>query len=277
MEQRLRRADGEYRRHWVRRVPLRDQAGNVKNWYAVGFDIEDRKRAEDAVRASEARLAKAQRDLELTIDSIPVMVSTFDADGTRSFVNKTWQIYTGHGQQEATGEGLNTSIYYHPDDIERFDDAWREAQTKGEMMSVDVRTRRADDMYRWYTMRRAFTARPTRMEKLSNGIPLVNVEDQRVAENGPSAKRAKLASAERELRLMIDSIPVMVTTYQPDGTRIFVNQAWQRYTGISQEEACGSDSMIAVHSDHLEQGDAMWQASLARGNPRIQEKCSTEV
>ena len=272
VEQRLRRADGEYRRHWVRRVPLRDQAGNVKNWYAVGFDIEDRKRAEDAVRASEARLAKAQRDLELTIDSIPVMVSTFDADGTRSFVNKTWQIYTGHGQQEATGEGLNTSIYYHPDDIERFDDAWREAQTKGEMMSVDVRTRRADGMYRWYTMRRA----PLRDEngKIVKWYSVgVDVEDQRVAENAVRESEAKLASAERELRLMIDSIPVMVTTYQPDGTRIFVNQAWQRYTGISQEEACGSDSMIAVHSDHLEQGDAMWQASLAKGKPFIQEKC----
>jgi PAS domain S-box-containing protein len=61
LEQRLRRADGEYRWHMTRRVPLRDEKGNIIRWYGVGFDIEDRKRAEDALRQSEAYLAEAQR------------------------------------------------------------------------------------------------------------------------------------------------------------------------------------------------------------------------
>ncbi|MGZ5202992.1 MAG: PAS domain-containing protein, partial [Telluria sp.] len=61
MEQRLRRADGEYRRFWVRRVPLRDESGTVIKWYGVGHDIEDQKRAESALRRSEAYLAEAQR------------------------------------------------------------------------------------------------------------------------------------------------------------------------------------------------------------------------
>jgi PAS domain-containing protein len=38
----------------VRRVPLRDEHGEVIKWYSVGFDIEDRKRAEAALRRSEA-------------------------------------------------------------------------------------------------------------------------------------------------------------------------------------------------------------------------------
>ena len=61
MEQRLRRADGEYRRFWVRRVPLHDDSGAVVKWYGVGHDIEDQKRAESALRRSEAYLAEAQR------------------------------------------------------------------------------------------------------------------------------------------------------------------------------------------------------------------------
>jgi PAS domain S-box-containing protein len=61
MEQRLRRADGEYRRFWVRRVPLHDESGAVVKWYGVGHDIEDQKRAESALRRSEAYLAEAQR------------------------------------------------------------------------------------------------------------------------------------------------------------------------------------------------------------------------
>jgi PAS domain S-box-containing protein len=270
VEQRLRRADGEYRWHWVRRAPLQDQDGHVKNWYAVGFEIEDRKRAEDALRASEAQLARAQRELELTIDSIPVMVSTFDADGTRSFVNKTWQTYTGHGPQQATGKGLDTSIYYHPDDIERFDEAWREAQTKGTIMSVDVRTRRADGVYRWYTMRRA----PLRDDngKIAKWYSVgVDVEDQRVAENAVRESEAKLASAERELRLMIDSIPVMVLRHRADGTIDFVNQVGRDYSGRMTTKWAGRVSII-THPEDVPRLEAAWDVALVTG-----ERFETEL
>jgi PAS domain S-box-containing protein len=196
LEQRLRRADGEYRWHWVRRVPLHDDSGNVIKWYAVAFDIEDRRLAEEAQRRSESALSEARRELQLTIDSIPVMVSTFDPDGTRSFVNQQWQNYTGHTPREATGKGLNTSVYYHPDDVQRFDKAWRDAQAKGETLSVDVRTRRADGTYRWYTMRRA----PLRDERgnivkwYSVGI---DVDDQKTAENALQRSEANLAEAQK--------------------------------------------------------------------------------
>jgi PAS domain S-box-containing protein len=60
-EQRDRRADGEYRWHLIRRVPLRDENGDVIKWYGAGYDIEDQKRAEGALRRSEAYLAEAQR------------------------------------------------------------------------------------------------------------------------------------------------------------------------------------------------------------------------
>jgi PAS domain S-box-containing protein len=266
VEQRLRRADGAYRWHLVRRVPLRDQAGNVKHWYAAGFDIEDRRRAEDAVRASEAQLAQAQRELELTIDSIPVMVSTFDADGTRTFVNKTWQTYTGHVQQEATGKGLNTSIYYHPDDIEIFDEAWRDAQTKGEMMSVDVRTRRADGAYRWYTMRRA----PRRDEngKIVKWYSVgVDVEDQRIAENALRRSEAELAEAERELRVTLDSIPTLAWRARADGFADYINKRWLDYTGFSLEQALGWEWQEAIHPDDRAGLRDAWQKMLATGKP----------
>lgn len=48
-EARLRRADGAYRRFLLRTLPLRDEAGNIVRWYAAGYDIEELKRAEDAL------------------------------------------------------------------------------------------------------------------------------------------------------------------------------------------------------------------------------------
>jgi PAS domain S-box-containing protein len=60
-EVRLRRADGNYRWWLTRNVPLRDELGNIVKWYGTAFDIEDRHRAEDALRQSESFLHEAQR------------------------------------------------------------------------------------------------------------------------------------------------------------------------------------------------------------------------
>src|SRR5205807_7326260 len=51
-EMRLRQANGEYRWFLVRTVPLRDDLGNIVKWFGTSTEIEDRKRAEDALRCS---------------------------------------------------------------------------------------------------------------------------------------------------------------------------------------------------------------------------------
>src|ERR1700733_5259984 len=60
-EARLRRFDGEYRWFLFRANPLRDDSGNIVKWFGINADIEDRKRAEEKLRRSEAYLAEAQR------------------------------------------------------------------------------------------------------------------------------------------------------------------------------------------------------------------------
>ena len=60
-EARVRRMDGDYRWLLIRNVPLRDELGNIVKWYGTAIDIEERHRAEDALRQSEAYLAEAQR------------------------------------------------------------------------------------------------------------------------------------------------------------------------------------------------------------------------
>src|SRR5467141_4714696 len=60
-EARVRRFDGVYRWHLFRAVPLYNETGKLVKWYASAFDIEDRKRAEEALRRSEGYLADAQR------------------------------------------------------------------------------------------------------------------------------------------------------------------------------------------------------------------------
>jgi len=47
MELRLRKGDGTYRWFFTRCVPLRDEKGQIKRFYAASIDIDDRKRAEE--------------------------------------------------------------------------------------------------------------------------------------------------------------------------------------------------------------------------------------
>jgi PAS domain S-box-containing protein len=61
LEARLRRFDGEYRWFFFQAVPLRDESGNIVKWYGSSTDIEDRKRTEQELRRSEAKLIEAQR------------------------------------------------------------------------------------------------------------------------------------------------------------------------------------------------------------------------
>jgi PAS domain S-box-containing protein len=58
---RWRRADGEYRWHQTRGEPLRDLEGKIIQWYGLSVDIDDRKRAEDHLRDTRIKLAKASR------------------------------------------------------------------------------------------------------------------------------------------------------------------------------------------------------------------------
>jgi PAS domain S-box-containing protein len=63
-EMRMRRADGEYRWFLIRTVPLRNGYGKVVKWYGVAIDIEDRKRVEEALRATESEQRHIAAQLE---------------------------------------------------------------------------------------------------------------------------------------------------------------------------------------------------------------------
>jgi len=55
VEGRFRRFDGEFRWFLFRGSPLCDRSGKVAKWYGTNTDLEERKRAEDALRKSEER------------------------------------------------------------------------------------------------------------------------------------------------------------------------------------------------------------------------------
>jgi PAS domain S-box-containing protein len=225
--------------------------------------IEDLKRTEEALRLSQADLAQARRELQLTIDTIPALVVTYNPDGRCDFVNRTWQDYTGITLQEARGEGRPD---FHPDDIDRVDRAWRASLATGEPFSVELRARRADGTYLWHSIRRV----PLRDDagKIIKwyGVGL-DIDDKRIAEDALRRSEAELARAERELRLTLDTIPTMAWQTQADGGPGYINKRWLDYTGLPPERALSREWQSTIHPNDRPELLNAWRAILASEKP----------
>jgi PAS domain S-box-containing protein len=194
-EMRLRRADGEYRWHLVHRVPARDDSGAIAKWYSVGADIEERKRAEQALRESEARLSEAERELRVTLDTIPVIVwRGAAANGYVQQLNKRWFEYTGTTPEQVRGRRWKQCI--HPDDLERHVQIGADYVAAGTPIDSEARLRRFDGEYR------RFLFRPAALRDETGAITgwygtIIDIEDRKRAEEELRRSEALLAKAQR--------------------------------------------------------------------------------
>jgi PAS domain S-box-containing protein len=105
----------------------------------------ERTRAEQSIR-------QAERELQVTIDSIPALAARYRRDGSLDFVNQTWRTYTGLSQESLRGQRWGVAI--HPDDLPLVEAAWRAHLPTGEPFQMEQRLRRADGEYRWHFVRR---------------------------------------------------------------------------------------------------------------------------
>ena len=98
-EARLRRHDGAYRWFLLRANPLRDESGAIVKWYGVNIDIDDRKRAEQELRLSEARKAAI-------LDSALDCIVTIDHEGCIIEFNPAAERTFGYRRDEVLGQQL---------------------------------------------------------------------------------------------------------------------------------------------------------------------------
>ena len=77
----------------------------------------------------------------------------------------------------------------------------------------------------------------------------------------------QLQQQEGKFREAIKTIPAMAFTALPDGSRTFVNQRWEEYTGLSVEQAAGLGWQAAVHPDDVNRVQEKWRISVVSGEP----------
>ena len=284
IEARLRRFDGAYRWFLFRASPLRDKSGNVVKWYGTNADIEERKRAEETLRANE-------QTLRLIVDTIPGMVCTMSGAGEVQLLNRQVSEYFGKTTEEL--KNWTTGDAVHPDDLPRVVDAWRCAVETGGPYQLELRQRRADGVYRWFHAR-ALPARD--MEgRISNWYMLLtDVDDRKRNEAELARAHLEIAKSEAELRTIIDAIPQLITVVGVDGNFLYANHAYRQYTGLTNEEVTperlrdlrhpddtervrGRDAAISLgvpfeYELRLRRRDGQYRWFLAQYNPLLDER-----
>jgi PAS domain S-box-containing protein len=191
MQARLRRFDGQYRWFLHRVNPLHDDAGNVV-WYGVNTDIEEQKRVEEALRASEWNLRRMT-------ETIPQMLWSATAVGAIDYCNARLLDYTGLRADGVMGNGWPKLL--HPDDVEQAVRTWQACITTGDPYQVEVRIiHAADRTYRWCLT----TALPLRDEQgriIKWHGACVDMHDWKQAQDELRGTQAELAHMSRVMTM----------------------------------------------------------------------------
>jgi PAS domain S-box-containing protein len=129
-EVRFRRSDGQYRCHLDRGVPLRDENGNIVKWYGVVTDIEDLKRAKEALESMSRDLQESKTRLEVAQLIAHVGHWSWDGKDGLTWSDETYRIYGLRPQERPmTVEAFQEMI--HPEDREILFRAIHEARGGG--------------------------------------------------------------------------------------------------------------------------------------------------
>ena len=263
-EGRMRRHDGEYRWFAFRQSPLLDNDGAVLKWYGIVVDIEDRKRAEEALRASEAALRGHQRRLEHIINAVPGLVWSASPDGAISFLSQQYLDYIGLDAEDALAGAWRNAI--HPQDADGLFSAWANAFAQGHANEHEARLRRADGSYRWML----FRASPSFDDagRLAEWFGVnIDIEDRKVAQDTVRASEAALRDSERELQQIISSIPGLTWSSDAKGATRFWSQQYLDYAGVQLEDVLGFKFANYIHPDDRDHILEMWTEIIAAGTP----------
>jgi PAS domain S-box-containing protein len=245
-EKRQRAADGRYRWFLVRSVPLRDAGGHILRWYGTNTDIEDLKRAEEAVKQAEDRL-------RLVLDTTPALIHTGRPDGYLDYFNQPWLKYVGLPLEDLQGWAWIAVI--HPEDVEEMVNSWRATLASGEPLVHEARVRRADGEYRWM-LHSDVALRDEHGNIVKWYASSIDIEDR---------KRAEMQS-------LIDAIPQQIWSGPPDGNLDYCNDRWRSYMGLGLQELQGDGWQSMLHPDDRDRVLKTWHESVANGTLYEQEE-----
>ncbi|WP_246777134.1 PAS domain-containing sensor histidine kinase [Microvirga sp. VF16] len=258
---RLRRADGVY--HWMssRAEPLRDQDGEIVQWYGLCHDIDDQMHAEEALRQSE-------QQLQQMIDTVPAIIWCTTPEGIPCYLSKRATDVIGVTLKDLIApDGSRSLTVVHPDDRDAVDQALARSIATGASFVGRYRQRRSNGPNRWVESR----AEPLRDDsgKIIQWYGVsVDIDDLVTAQEA-------LHDRERELSQLVNMVPVHIRRMTPEGEPTFFNKRLLDFFGLgdlADLDKPGMSRLAAaiqslVHPDDAASLLATARHSFATGEP----------
>ncbi|MBD2768516.1 PAS domain-containing protein [Hymenobacter sp. BT664] len=247
----LRRHDGQFRWFLSRARPIRDAAtGAVVRWCGTNTDVTE-------LRQLQTQLGASEEELRIQAESIPQQVWTALPDGTVDFFNHRTAAYVGESMEK--NGAVNWLSFVHPDDRADMQANWAQAIASQRYYEAEFRLRRYDGQYRWF-LGQAQARRANGGQVLKWYGTNTDVHQQRVLQE-------QLLTSQARFQQLIETLPQMAWTANPDGATSYYNQRWYDFTGGTFEELQGWGWEHFLHPDDLAPTLQRWQHSLATGEP----------
>ncbi|WP_433970942.1 sigma 54-interacting transcriptional regulator [Tunturiibacter lichenicola] len=252
-EARLRRFDGEYRWFLFRANPLRNESGNIVKWFGINTDIEDRERAEEKLRRSEAYLLEAQRISQ---------TGSWKLDLASGTVTASPQMFRTYGVEPDEDKSIFELWFSrsHPEDQKRMLELFERSKIQKTSYAADYRIVLPDG-----AIKHIHTTGHPVLNELGDVVEFVgtniDITERKQAEE-------KNRQDEHELRRITDAIPHIIVVLNTDGRPIYVNRVGLEYTGLSVEEMQAEGSPYRViHPDDIERFREVRHHAILNGVP----------
>ena len=228
----------------VRLFPELDMNGGVINVLGITRDITERTLAEE-------QLKKEKEVLEKIFGNIPAMIAFIDEGGAIKLVNPEWERTIGWTLKEIQEQKVDiyTEAYPDPDYRQKVHQFIAAATGEWADLRVKIRDGRIIDI-------------ACAMVLLSDGTRLVIAQDITTRKQAEEALRR----SEDRLRLVINTMPIMIWSVHPDGAVDFANQRWFDFFGLSWKQFV-QDPTTVIHPEDRTRMLEKWQACKATGAP----------
>jgi PAS domain S-box-containing protein len=237
---RVRDAHGTYRWRISRVEPLRGDDGKLLYWIGLNLDIEELKQAEFYL-AEAQRLAHAGS-------------WTFEATGFEKWSSELFQIHGLKPGHKAPSIDEYISLV-HSEDREFVAQKFQQMLVDRTPFDFTKRIVRPDGAVRH--VRCVGTPGLSERGYVGTGIDVTEQEELTRA----------LRKSEEALRLVVNGIGALVTTYTADGELEFVNQPVVDFFGMPLEKLKDWRNNGMVHPDELGRVAVSWTQSLTTGQP----------
>jgi PAS domain S-box-containing protein len=206
-----------------------------RTYTVIMRDITERRRAEEALRASEAKFRNMA-------DTAPVLIWVAGPDKLCNYFNQSWLQFTGRPVEEELGSGWTRGI--HPEDLAHCLDSFDIAFESRRPFQIEYRLRAANGEYRW--IYDSGTPRfSTEGEFLGFIGSCIDITDRKRAEESIKKAHAELNELQNQLKAENIVLQEEIRSAHPINSMIGQSKALQ-YVQFKIQQVAQTDSTVLI-------------------------------